>query len=137
MTDNLEHVDNRDRKSPNAFRTIGETAEIIGVAQHVLRFWESKIPHIKPLKHHGRRYYKPDDIAVLQKVKTLLYEEGYTVKGVQHSLNNIAVDKNQPDVFSVASMSLFNDQEQYILQEMLRNLYHSRDLLVSILLNSP
>jgi DNA-binding transcriptional MerR regulator len=71
-------------KGPLAFRTISETAEILGVQQHVLRFWESKFPFIRPTKRAGgRRFYRPQDIAVLSGVKTLLHERGYTIRGVQ------------------------------------------------------
>jgi DNA-binding transcriptional MerR regulator len=71
-------------KSPDAFRTISEAAETLGLPQHVLRFWESRFPQIKPLKRGGgRRYYRPDDVEVLRAIKQLLYGEGYTIKGVQ------------------------------------------------------
>ena len=71
-------------KSPEAFRTISEAAEDLGLPQHVLRFWETRFPQIKPLKRGGgRRYYRPDDVELLRAVKHLLYGEGYTIKGVQ------------------------------------------------------
>lgn len=71
-------------KSPDAFRTISEVAEDLGVPQHVLRFWESKFSQIRPLKRGGgRRYYRPEDVLILKGVQTLLYTDGYTVKGVQ------------------------------------------------------
>jgi len=71
-------------KSPEAFRTISEVAAELDVQQHVLRFWESKFPEIKPLKRGGgRRYYRPEDVALLQRIRHLLYEEKYTIKGVQ------------------------------------------------------
>jgi DNA-binding transcriptional MerR regulator len=71
-------------KSPDAFRTISEAAEDLGLPQHVLRFWETRFPQIKPLKRGGgRRYYRPDDVELLRAVKQLLYGEGYTIKGVQ------------------------------------------------------
>jgi DNA-binding transcriptional MerR regulator len=71
-------------KSPDAFRTISEAAEDLGLPQHVLRFWETRFPQIKPLKRGGgRRYYRPDDVEILRAVKQLLYDEGYTIKGVQ------------------------------------------------------
>ncbi len=70
-------------KGPEAYRTISEAAEEVGVPQHVLRFWETKFPFIKPLKRAGgRRFYRPADIAVLQGVRALLHEHGYTIKGV-------------------------------------------------------
>ena len=71
-------------KGPNAFRTISEAAEEVGVAQHVLRFWEEKFSFIRPMKRAGgRRFYRPQDIAVLRGVRTLLHDEGFTIKGVQ------------------------------------------------------
>src|ERR1700688_1253307 len=71
-------------KSPDAFRTISEAAEDLNLPQHVLRFWETRFPQIKPLKRGGgRRYYRPDDVELLRAVKQLLYGEGYTIKGVQ------------------------------------------------------
>lgn len=71
-------------KSDDAFRTISEVASELGLATHVLRFWESKFPQIKPLKRAGgRRYYRPDDVALLRRLQTLLHDEGYTIKGVQ------------------------------------------------------
>jgi DNA-binding transcriptional MerR regulator len=71
-------------KGPDAFRTISEAADELGVAQHVLRFWESKFSFIRPMKRAGgRRFYRPQDIAVLKGVRRLLHDEGYTIKGVQ------------------------------------------------------
>lgn len=74
-------------KSPDAFRTISEVAEDLGVPQHVLRFWETRFPQIKPLKRGGgRRYYRPDDVDLLKGIRHLLYGEGYTIRGVQRIL---------------------------------------------------
>jgi DNA-binding transcriptional MerR regulator len=77
----------RPRKAPNAFRTISEVADELHIPQHVLRFWETKFPQVKPLKRGGgRRYYRPDDIAMLRRISDLLYIQGYTIKGVQRLL---------------------------------------------------
>lgn len=74
-------------KSADAFRTISEAAVELDLPQHVLRFWETRFPQIKPLKRAGgRRYYRPRDIEVLRLIKRLLYGEGYTIKGVQRVL---------------------------------------------------
>jgi DNA-binding transcriptional MerR regulator len=74
-------------KSPDAFRTISEVADDLDVPQHVLRFWETRFPQIKPLKRGGgRRYYRRDDIDLLRGIRHLLYGEGYTIKGVQRIL---------------------------------------------------
>jgi DNA-binding transcriptional MerR regulator len=71
-------------KSPEAYRTIREVADSLDLPQHVLRFWETRFPQIRPLKRAGgRRYYRPDDIERLKLIKRLLYDEGYTIKGVQ------------------------------------------------------
>lgn len=77
----------RNRKSPDAFRTISEVANELDVPQHVLRFWESKFAQVRPLKRGGgRRYYRPEDVELLRRIRSLLYEEGYTIKGVQKLL---------------------------------------------------
>jgi len=74
-------------KSPDAFRTISEVAEDLDLPQHVLRFWETRFTHIKPLKRGGgRRYYRPDDVDLLKGIRHLLYGEGYTIRGVQRIL---------------------------------------------------
>ena len=71
-------------KGPEAFRTISEAADELNVPQHVLRFWETKFAFIRPMKRAGgRRFYRPQDIAVLRGVRRLLHDEGYTIKGVQ------------------------------------------------------
>jgi DNA-binding transcriptional MerR regulator len=71
-------------KGPDAFRTISEAADELNVPQHVLRFWETKFSFIRPMKRAGgRRFYRPQDIDVLRGVRTLLHDEGYTIKGVQ------------------------------------------------------
>ena len=75
------------KKAPNAFRMISEVADELHIPQHVLRFWETKFPQVKPLKRGGgRRYYRPDDIALLRRISDLLYIQGYTIKGVQRLL---------------------------------------------------
>jgi len=77
----------RPKKAPTAFRTISEVADELHIPQHVLRFWETKFSQVKPLKRGGgRRYYRPDDIALLRRISDLLYIQGYTIKGVQRLL---------------------------------------------------
>jgi DNA-binding transcriptional MerR regulator len=74
-------------KAPEAFRTISEVARDLDLPQHVLRFWETRFTHIRPMKRGGgRRYYRPDDIDLLRGIRTLLYGEGYTIRGVQRIL---------------------------------------------------
>jgi DNA-binding transcriptional MerR regulator len=77
----------RTAKSAAAFRTISEVASALDLPQHVLRFWESKFTAIKPMKRGGgRRYYRPEDVALLTRIRDLLHNEGYTIKGVQKLL---------------------------------------------------
>ncbi len=74
-------------KSADAFRTIGEMAEALGVRTHILRYWEEQFPMLKPLtRAGGRRLYRPDDVALLHTINRLLYSEGYTIKGARKYL---------------------------------------------------
>lgn len=74
-------------KSPEAFRTISEVADMLDVPQHVLRFWETRFAHIKPIKRAGgRRFYRPEDVDLLRGIRMLLYFDGYTIKGAQKIL---------------------------------------------------
>lgn len=85
-------VNRRLEKSPAAFRTISEVADELDVPQHVLRFWESKFPQVRPLKRGGgRRYYRPEDVDLLGRIRKLLYEDGYTIKGVQRLMREGAL----------------------------------------------
>jgi DNA-binding transcriptional MerR regulator len=82
----------RANKRAAVFRTIGEVAEDLDLPAHVLRFWESKFPQLKPLKRGGgRRYYRPEDIALLSRIRQYLYQEGYTIRGVQKLLSEGAI----------------------------------------------
>ncbi|MCL6698526.1 MerR family transcriptional regulator [Sphingomonas sp. NSE70-1] len=95
-------------KSPDAFRTIGELSAELGVAQHILRYWETKFPQLKPLQRAGnRRYYRPDDVALARRIHRLLSEEGYTVKGVQKLLRSkggVDAEPAQPPAFKMPSI---------------------------------
>ena len=74
-------------KSPDAFRTISEVAEDLDLPQHVLRFWETRFKQIKPMKRGGgRRYYRPQDVDLIKGIRHMLYDQGYTIKGVQKLL---------------------------------------------------
>jgi DNA-binding transcriptional MerR regulator len=85
-----------DNKAPDAFRTISEAAEDLDLPQHVLRFWETRFPQIKPLKRGGgRRYYRPDDLEFLRGLKHLLHEQRYTIKGVQKIIKDHGVKSVQ------------------------------------------
>lgn len=89
-------------KSAAAFRTISEVASELDLPQHVLRFWESKFTSIRPLKRGGgRRYYRPEDVGLLRRIRILLYEQGYTIKGVQKLLRQnggAKLDVTEPEV---------------------------------------
>ena len=87
MSDDARLTPKLATKSSGAFRTIGEVAEELGVAQHVLRFWETRFPQVQPLKRGGnRRYYRPSDVELLRDIHRKLHAEGYTIKGVQKLL---------------------------------------------------
>lgn len=91
-TKDLSDVSLVSSKSAEAFRTISEVAEDLDIPQHVLRFWETRFPQIKPLKRGGgRRYYRPDDVDLLKSIRHLLYGQGYTIKGVQRILKEEGV----------------------------------------------
>jgi DNA-binding transcriptional MerR regulator len=80
-------------KSDQAFRTIGELAEELGVPQHILRYWETRFPQLRPLQRAGnRRYYRPDDVALARRIHRLLNQDGYTIRGVQQLLNSGSAD---------------------------------------------
>ena len=81
-------------KSPEAFRTISEVSKDLSLPQHVLRFWETKFVQIKPIKRGGgRRYYRPEDIELLKGIKNLLYNDGYTIRGVQKVIKEIGAKR--------------------------------------------
>jgi DNA-binding transcriptional MerR regulator len=84
----------RSGKSAGAFRTTSEVAAELDLPSHVLRFWESKFPQVRPLKRSGgRRYYRPEDVALLRRIRGWLYQEGYTIRGVQKLLSDGSGDK--------------------------------------------
>ncbi|MCB1416935.1 MAG: MerR family transcriptional regulator [Nitratireductor sp.] len=98
-------------KSPDAFRTISEAADDLNLPQHVLRFWETRFSQIKPMKRGGgRRYYRPDDVDLLRGIRHLLYEEGYTIRGVQRILREqgnrfvIGIGSGEIDISDPAAM---------------------------------
>jgi DNA-binding transcriptional MerR regulator len=92
-------------KAPDAFRTIGELSADLGVAQHILRYWETKFPQLRPLQRAGnRRYYRPADVALARRIHRLLNEEGYTVKGVQKLLRSKGETSEEPLVLTPMNM---------------------------------
>lgn len=147
------------KKAQNAFRTISEVADDLGVQQHVLRFWETKFASIKPMKRGGgRRYYRPEDVALLKKIHHLLYSDGYTIKGVQKLLKGVSKNavlqeqrREQPtqvhgvaaQVKATAPQQVANEQvatpveqkivlnadQKIVLKSLLDDLIEMRDLL--------
>ena len=86
-----------DGKDPEAFRTIGEVAQVLGVKQHVLRYWEEQFPMLKPLtRAGGRRYYRPADVALIAEIDRLLHHEGFTIRGARQALGGTAAGKGVP-----------------------------------------
>ena len=102
-------------KSPQAFRTISEVSSEVNIPAHVLRFWETKFPNINPLKRSGnRRYYRPEDVKLIIKIKTLLYDNGYTVKGVQKLLKENNNKNNEKNNIKEKLSSILNDIDNII-----------------------
>tara|TARA_B100001115_G_C15647999_1_gene312065 strand:- start:57 stop:377 length:321 start_codon:yes stop_codon:yes gene_type:complete len=102
-------------KSPQAFRTISEVSSEINIPAHVLRFWETKFPNINPLKRSGnRRYYRPEDVKLIIKIKTLLYDNGYTVKGVQKLLKENDNKNNEKNNIKEILSSILKDIDNII-----------------------
>ena len=97
----------RGGKSPGAFRTISEVSNDLEIPPHVLRFWETKFPQIRPLKRGGgRRYYRPEDVSLLRQIRQLLYSDGYTIKGVQRLLKEgSAKDATHPNRLSEGKLA--------------------------------
>ena len=97
-------------KSPDAFRTISEVAEDLDLPQHVLRFWETRFNQIKPMKRGGgRRYYRPQDVELIKGIRHMLYDQGYTIKGVQKLLrdngNQFLVAVGSGDVAAIEAIA--------------------------------
>lgn len=114
-------------KSKAAFRTIAEVAEELGVATHVLRFWETKFPQIKPMKRSGgRRYYRPDDVELVRRIRDFLYEKRYTIEGVQKlfkekGVKAILSEEIQKDFFEETADSVELNEESRKLISYVRS----------------
>ena len=120
-------------KSAAAFRTISEVSADLSVPQHVLRFWESKFTPVRPLKRGGgRRYYRPEDVDLLRRIRNLLYTDGYTIKGVQRLLRE-GHGKLDPKagVSGAAVAPAVPEDERATLENVLTDLVEIRDLLRS------
>ena len=141
-TDNLTGS-RRGGKSPGAFRTISEVSNDLEVPPHVLRFWETKFPQIKPLKRGGgRRYYRPEDVSLLRQIRQLLHNDGYTIKGVQRLLKEGALENtdqsgvvtaNESDKQKQPQNSTTSSQEKAALRLIVDELQALRKLLSTLL----
>ena len=117
-------------KSDTAFRTIGEVAGDLDIPAHVLRFWESKFPQLKPLKRGGgRRYYRPEDILLLRHIRQCLYQEGYTIRGVQKLLGGPGAADNG---VAAADTADAKPDLKAALEDIRRELLEARDLLAAL-----
>ena len=135
QTPEQKPTDRRPRKSAAAFRTISEVASELNLPQHVLRFWETKFPQIRPLKRGGgRRYYRPEDVVFLRRIRGLLYDDGYTIKGVQKLLRqngNKGADGANGEAVAADSQGnmQMNGRHRVELEAVLGELVALRDLL--------
>ena len=133
MAENSKPAAKRSKKSSSAFRTISEVAAELDLPQHVLRFWESKFLQIRPLKRGGgRRYYRPEDVVLLRRIRYLLYEDGYTIRGVQKLLRQsgakaLADVATPPDSADQNSTGSLENRAQ--LEAVLGELESLRDIL--------
>ena len=115
-------------KSKSAFRTIAEVGDELGVATHVLRFWETKFPQISPMKRSGgRRYYRPDDVELLRKIKELLYDKRFTIEGVQKLITEKGVkafvgEDIMPDFFEPAPPIELSEQARELIAGTINDL---------------
>jgi DNA-binding transcriptional MerR regulator len=136
-------------KGPDAFRTISEAADELAVPQHVLRFWETKFSFIRPMKRAGgRRFYRRQDIEVLQGVRILLHEEGYTIKGVQRlhkeqgmrrlvdAANGVHPAETELAHAVEAAPSLLGDTARVRLQRVLDDLQGVKDRIDALLVKN-
>ncbi|MDE2597274.1 MAG: MerR family transcriptional regulator [Sphingomonadales bacterium] len=96
-----------DGKAADAFRTIGEVAQALGIRQHVLRYWEEQVPALRPVKRSGgRRYYRPEDVALLQTIDRLVHREGYTLRGARQAIEAGALPAVELPASSMAATAL-------------------------------
>lgn len=123
-------------KSKAAFRTIAEVAEDLGVATHVLRFWETKFPQIKPMKRSGgRRYYRPDDVQLVKTIRDYLYDKRYTIEGVQKLFKEKGVkellgEEIQKDFFAQEAENLnLDDSSRHLITDIIGELKGLREEL--------
>ena len=119
-------------KSKSAFRTIAEVAEELGVATHVLRFWETKFSQIKPMKRSGgRRYYRPDDVELVKTIKEYLYDKRYTIEGVQKlfkekGAQKLVGEEIQKDFFEDVDKTALDDNCRALVSSLVTELKEIR-----------
>lgn len=119
------------KKADGAFKTISETATILDVPQHVLRFWESRFSQIKPLKMGGgRRYYRPEDIDILSKIQNLLYKQGYTIKGAKKAfgIKNVKPTENT-NITTPSNAIILTDKQKKQISAIRQELMNLRETL--------
>jgi DNA-binding transcriptional MerR regulator len=120
-------MNRQNAKSAAAFRTISEVSEELDVPQHVLRFWETKFTEVRPLKRGGgRRYYRPEDVNLLRRIRSLLYREGYTIKGVQKLLRSNGV---KAVIDGQGRAEGLSDDQRESLQLVVKELVEIKNLL--------
>lgn len=134
--ESTEAASGRVRKSADAFRTIREVSEELDVPQHVLRFWETKFNQVRPLKRGGgRRYYRPEDVDLLRRIRSLLYADGYTIRGVQKLMREtggkmpgVEADPESADRTAQKAGNAIGDRGKDILAELetLRDMLRGR-----------
>lgn len=101
-----------DGKAPDALRTIGEVAKALGIRQHVLRYWEDQFPMLRPLQRNGgRRYYRPEDVNLVQSIDRLVHHEGYTLRGARQAIEAGSKKRSAPvaEVVAVPTMAVADD----------------------------
>ncbi len=117
MEEEIENPDLFDKKAARAFRTITEVSAELNVPPHVLRFWEKKFSEVAPVQRvGGRRYYRPEDIALLKKIEYLLHKEGYTIKGVQKllkdgTINSVVENRQKEEAGGTSQISVSIDED--------------------------
>lgn len=118
-----------DGKDPQALRTIGEVAKALGIRAHVLRYWEEQFPSLQPIKRSGnRRYYRPEDIALIVDIDRLVHREGYTLRGAAKAIGSKSADESQSNSFADA-----NNPEGMIPDDFFRRLAVIRGELAAAL----
>lgn len=132
----------QDGKSAAAFRTISEVSQELDIPQHVLRFWETKFSQIKPLKRGGgRRYYRPEDIELLRRIRNLLHGEGYTIKGVQKLLReggvSAVVQREERQPAAAVRSSALDQDRRAKLAEVLEEMRSLRAMIRSAQEGAP